>query len=318
MKSKYIFFLFLLLPIQLFSQETADSFGQWMVEVVSSEKDIQYSVGGIFTNTDERILTYENGWIELVQNQSFGQEITVFHVSDIDPASVRVVDRDDIDSSKMIYQLIANTKDRLDLISIDGGFEVDNRFSLYFLNSESASEFAYALQRAASLSPDKLERSINVMPGDDFRNIDWGMTKQQVIALEDGEIIKSVISTTLNYQISIQGIIVEISYWFRDGGLYLAICDFPDVTFDDYNEYISFFNDVKAYFTQLYGHPAKTEEIWENERFKNQPEKYGFALSQEHFHRRISWENEPTEIMLTLSGHNGVPIVNCAFTKISD
>ena len=307
---KGVWLIFATMCTSIFAQET-ESYSKWLVDALAKESEIAYTIRGVSPYQFSRQLRCENGWVDLTETnlKADSQEITVFHVSDLDPQSIEVVTRDE-SFVKTLFQVVARTRGLENVISAESGSSKKNRFHLYFELEINAQEFAYALKNLALLSPDKTERPIaSVEPGSDFRRLDWGMTKREVIALETAKQIDAGLADDLGYQISIEDVVIELTYSFKEQGLRTVYFSFPDAIYDDYNEYIEFYRVIQNYLTRQYGQPDVDEETWENERYKNQPERRGFAIYLGDLSYKSEWFEKTTRYVLLLMGFQSQPEV---------
>ncbi len=136
-----------------------------------------------------------------------------------------------------------------------------------------------------------------------FRKIRWGMSPEEVLASE-----KLKPSVTGNRRIEYQAKILEkkvvIIYFFVNKKL---ICS-KYVLAEDHiieNKYLRDYNDFKAILSRKYGMPIKSDVVWDNGAyFKNDPSRYGVAVSNGRLSFFDKWENEYTEIESVLKGGN--------------
>jgi hypothetical protein len=137
----------------------------------------------------------------------------------------------------------------------------------------------------------------------DFRNTNWGMTKVEVKATEFNELIQDK-DDMLIYSDVIGGEMnVLVAYIFEDGKLVKGKYLFR--TTDDENQYIHDYQRVKETLTLKYGSPKSDEEIWTDEAYKEDPEKWTLAVSSGHLAYKTVWETGATMISLVLHGDGG-------------
>jgi len=140
----------------------------------------------------------------------------------------------------------------------------------------------------------------------DFRNSRWGMKKDKVLSTEKNK--PKDVGTRGQYFIALYtGEITDLKanylYWFLDdvlvqGGYVLR------EEHSNENEYINDYNKIKEILTRKYGSPIKSDSFWFNDLYKNNPQRYGFALSIGHLGFESKWETDRTLIRLTLKGDN--------------
>lgn len=138
----------------------------------------------------------------------------------------------------------------------------------------------------------------------DFRKTEWGMSKNEVKALEPLP-LQGENQTSLVYQDSIAGIDVVIGYTFStDSDQLIAGGYLSQSKYKNQNEYIDDFNTMKKYFTGKYGEPKLDKVRWLNNFFKNSPEKAGFAVALGHAYYLTEWDTPNSVITMTLSGQD--------------
>ena len=262
-----------------------------------------------------RSLSYAEGWVELTEPSRYGEDnITVFHVSDIDEKQVKINERDDIGNGE-IYQVWAGTLNGARLVVENEGEKEQNYFSIMFRDKANAEAFAYALKQLAHLGITKGKRpGPGVLPGDDFRNLSWGMTRRDVVALETGELQDA--SYGLVFRDEIFGYPAEIQYNFGKDGLELALCTLVGPDFQDYNDYIDFYREFASTLSKDYGKPTMVEEDWKDERYRDRPERHGFAVSIGHVIFRTRWETEKATFILGITQKSEESGVNVFFGAI--
>ena len=135
-----------------------------------------------------------------------------------------------------------------------------------------------------------------------FRKTRWGMSRKQVTAVEKAEFSTST-EDRLIYQGSVNGLVCGIYYIFIKNQLvstgYMFLEDHSNE-----NDYINDFKSIKKILTKKYGSPKHDIESWDNELFKDDSAKWGFAVSVGHLSYLSSWETNETEINLGLNGDN--------------
>ena len=67
--------------------------------------------------------------------------------------------------------------------------------------------------------------------------------------------------------------------------------------------------------TKKYGKPKKDESVWDNNLYKNDPSKWGYAVSKGHLHFKSVWDTDLTLIVLHLKGDDSE--INCAINYLS-
>jgi hypothetical protein len=139
-------------------------------------------------------------------------------------------------------------------------------------------------------------------PQPDFRNVQWGMTKEQVKSAEtkecDGEDAENIL-----YEIEIDGNSCSLLYNFKHNTLYTAtiiINGLGDTVFDDcYDIYTSFRDMLNKKYGQFIGDEffANKDEYDSEDTFENQ-----FLL--QNVYANPKWETETT--LINLSFYNSI------------
>lgn len=148
-----------------------------------------------------------------------------------------------------------------------------------------------------------------------FRKVKWGMSKEEVKAIEGGDAEES--ENSLTYATEITGEEALLGYEFIDnklvkGGIYI-IGDYPNDLLS-----ISKYNKLKKVLTNRYGEPYEDDNFWFNDLFKDNPKNYGLAVSSEHLIYRSEFETDNTKVQMTLFGKNYRPIIGIKYESIKD
>ena len=142
-----------------------------------------------------------------------------------------------------------------------------------------------------------------VVKDPDFRNVKWGMTKEEVKEIE-GQGIQQLSSDKLSYPDSIAGFKAMVTYYFNESGLYRGRYYFLQ-KHDDKIKYIDDFDKLKELLVTKYGPPGADEIEWKNSTYKAQVENYDKALLEGHLQLYTQWITERTNIRLSLKGEEG-------------
>lgn len=144
--------------------------------------------------------------------------------------------------------------------------------------------------------------------GHDFRKTRWGMSPAQVKLTEKGEPLTEgplpPYDLAISYTGTFEGSDTETGYLFNADKLVLAGYAFTD-RHSDNNLYLKDYEKIKAALIKKYGIPARDEQIWSDESYKDKPEEHGTAAALGHLLLQSSWATPETEIFLTLQGQNG-------------
>jgi len=135
-----------------------------------------------------------------------------------------------------------------------------------------------------------------------FRKTRWGMSKEEVKQSE-GRKPDYEEEMVLGYSEKIAGMDVVLFYYFSDGKLYqAAYVDVEKYTFE--NKYIDDYKTFKKLLTEKYGDPILDKQTWYSDLYKDDPSKWGFAISMGQMEYITSWRAGRTTITLELIGEN--------------
>ena len=141
----------------------------------------------------------------------------------------------------------------------------------------------------------------------DFREINWGMSPKEVKKAEESnlkfkeESIDNKIGFSILYFGNEAGIDCYIRYVFENEKL-AEVMLHTVVQHKDENQHISDYNQWKKFLTNKYGEPIQDMMEWKNEKYKEKPEKWGYAVLLKHLSYQTKWETPNTNIILVLQG----------------
>jgi len=137
----------------------------------------------------------------------------------------------------------------------------------------------------------------------DFRKTNWGMSKEQVKAIEDKKPAFED-DAMLGYTVKIDGENFMCVYNFLEDKLYNTGYG-PTKEHTNKNLYIDDYEELKEILTKKYGKPkSDLGTFWKNDLFKDDKSKWGMAISVGHLVYGVQWETPTTKITLKLSGDN--------------
>lgn len=135
-------------------------------------------------------------------------------------------------------------------------------------------------------------------PGYDFGSGRWGMTKEQVVALE-GSSPTSETDSVLKYN----GKGAELDYVFSGNKLIRGLYVLSGPSSDE-QTYIGDYERVKRLLTNRYGEPQIDQELWTNSTYKDKPDRHGFAVYIGHLSYKAKWVTARSDISLELKSNN--------------
>lgn len=136
-----------------------------------------------------------------------------------------------------------------------------------------------------------------------FRGTQWGMSKNDVEALESNTKIDTGHENILGYQGTVTGLDCYIIYYFFDNKLTKGRYTFIEKHYNK-NGYLMDYNTTIENLSKKYGEPPENETAWLNSLYKDKPEDWGMAVSIGHLARYAAWETKDTTINISLSGDN--------------
>lgn len=70
------------------------------------------------------------------------------------------------------------------------------------------------------------------------------------------------------------------------------------------NDYLYDYDGMKELLTKKYGVPKSDDDYWKNDLYKDDYSQWGFAISYGHYVKYATWENDKTEIEISITGEN--------------
>ncbi len=138
----------------------------------------------------------------------------------------------------------------------------------------------------------------------DFRNVNWGMAKQDVKLHESSNDFTEDEHMLTYNKIVAGNYLATLVYDFnQDDSLYSATYLF-DEEHTNPNLYINEFNTTKDLLIKEYGKPLSDETTWSNSLFKDKKENWGLALEMGYVKFETKWKTKNSTIGLELFGDN--------------
>lgn len=135
-----------------------------------------------------------------------------------------------------------------------------------------------------------------------FRKTTWGMSREEVKSRETGKVLYDT-EKMLIYEGSIAGLDCDIVYIFAGGKLVRAKYHITEEHSNE-NRYISDYKSLKKSLTKKYGQPIMDEHHWKRDLYKDDPQRWGFAISIGDLSYYAAWDTLQTIILLALFGDN--------------
>ena len=147
----------------------------------------------------------------------------------------------------------------------------------------------------------------------DFRNINWGMSKEEVIHSEkDAPQRLDKDKNTLYYKTNVLGYSTDLSYQFVDGKLVSSGYVFAIPLYssgygqrpDDFKNRVDFHDTLKAALIKKYGDPTENNDGFVNESFKSLPGNIGDHIAFGNYILNSKWVKDQTVIVLECKAAN--------------
>lgn len=130
----------------------------------------------------------------------------------------------------------------------------------------------------------------------------FGMNEEEVVNIEGKPQV--INSGELIYSTSAAGMNAQMYLYFADGhGLYRIGYIFSESHLND-NLYINDYESLQKSLEEKYGHPYINSKTWNRSLYKDDEEKYGFAVSIGDLTYAASWNIGNVKIYHALSGDN--------------
>lgn len=150
----------------------------------------------------------------------------------------------------------------------------------------------------------------------DFRNLKWGMTKDDVAYAEGNGYREPDDDTMYFTRVREEGFPCDAEYKFENGGLYqgefyiLENKESEPVSEDDYKELIE---SLKERF----GEPQISDEVYKDEaETTNDPEIRYELIGENALQLRTGWTLSNTQLRVVFYGRQGVPCIGLQYKKI--
>ena len=157
-------------------------------------------------------------------------------------------------------------------------------------------------QPAAALPQGSLFEVVKNSAAYDFRTVKWGMSKKDVLAAENAKPVKND-AAGIEYEMLLFGYQCVVKYIFTGDKLTGAQLRIRQEHFDPelfYQDYENLKQRLKPVFGETLGDKCD----WNNDIYRSDRSKWGFAVSLGFLVCRTQWETPRTHITLTISGSN--------------
>ena len=136
----------------------------------------------------------------------------------------------------------------------------------------------------------------------DFRKTNWGITSDQVKALEDAKLVMDN-GKMLSYDGTVGGLPCQIAYLFVKDQLTTSHYFFKVEHAAD-SLYVRDYQTLKETVSGRYGPPRLDDATWKDTTYRGNSEKVGVAIRSGYLKLAAEWETPTTQIWLFLVGEN--------------
>jgi hypothetical protein len=143
---------------------------------------------------------------------------------------------------------------------------------------------------------DIMENDVKSTSSHDFRNVDWGMSRDEVKDAETS-VFEKENEITLTYRTEIDGIKSSIVYKFSPKDQ--LISSYYYFFLNDVSEYINEFKEIKQDLTNKYGESTDETE-WISEKRGNDDESWTKGLNNKEVSINYSWDTDSASVALIL------------------
>lgn len=140
-------------------------------------------------------------------------------------------------------------------------------------------------------------------PTPDLRNVRWGMSKSEVMAIETDKLMVEGEKTIL-YETKVNSKSMNLYYGFNDNDQLCQATFELSVKHTNDNDYISDYDDLKNTLSLKHGKPELDTDVWKNDLYKDSRKDWGFAASIGHYSKTATWDNDKSSVILVLMGDN--------------
>ncbi len=144
---------------------------------------------------------------------------------------------------------------------------------------------------------------INVVKGDnsfDFRKIKWGATSSQIKTSETAKLVNET-AQSLEYKTTMETIECKVIYEMTAGmcnkASYIISQDYADP-----EAFYADFERLTGFMSKIYANPKQRDYDWKNEMYKQDRNKWGFAISIGFLSCHVIWQTAKTKIELSING----------------
>lgn len=138
----------------------------------------------------------------------------------------------------------------------------------------------------------------------DFRNVKWGMSKEEVKEHEESDLTLDRESGLAYQNLRVARFDTVLTYHFNVNNELFSAGYYLIHEHSNKNDFIDDFEYLKNLLIDKYGEPKEDEIIWKDDLYKDDPSDWGMAIFAGDLIYRTLWENEDLIVELQLKGDN--------------
>lgn len=148
----------------------------------------------------------------------------------------------------------------------------------------------------------------------DFRKARWGMSQEEVIALEGETAERS--EEILGYSGTVLGYPCLTIFHFGAGQLADGMYIFQQ-NHSQPGSFITDYESIQAMVDKKYGSGTHSGPLWQDRLYADDPSEWGMAVSMGHLMYFSEWTTPSTKIVLSLTGDNFETHLSLRYESIS-
>lgn len=145
----------------------------------------------------------------------------------------------------------------------------------------------------------------------DFRQTTWGMSREQVINIEETEPV-FMSEKKIDYEAKMMGMDSKIGYTFNNNEL-VRTSFFPLSKHQNKNDYIEIYNQIQKNLKQKYGKTVIDTVQHKDPTIEIRPEDYGNAACRGDLLFATQWDLPRSDVQLLLRGEDGECMISVIY-----
>lgn len=149
--------------------------------------------------------------------------------------------------------------------------------------------------------------TVQSLQAQDFRQINWGMSVEEVKDIEGLKVLDEN-ENMFVYAVKIADREAFLFYKHVNNEVVQGGYSFQQ-RYDDKNDYISDYEELKHKLTEEYGGPVIDEVLWKNDKYREDLDSHGLAVGMGYLIYWADWDAGDTKIELALHGNNDLHVL---------